>query len=289
MPIYKPSELRSFLNEMGIFPKRGLSQNFLIDGNIIRKILTVSNIQTTDIVLEIGSGPGSLTQALLEKGAHVIAIEKDAVLAKALQRLQTPSKQLSVFCQDILTFPLSHELSQFLMKGQTAKVIANLPYHITTPILTQLAPLKSLFSSLTLMVQKEFAKRLVAQPGSAEYSSLTLFLQFYANLHYAFNVSRHCFYPPPNVDSAVVILQLREPPLSNEKATTFFQLTRTAFEQRRKMLKVSLKKLFSSEKVEAALKVIGQNPLARPENLSLDNFLQLHALLYPTYSLKKKI
>lgn len=279
MSIYKPSELRLFLNELGIFPKKGLSQNFLIDGNIIRKIVAGSNVQPDDVILEIGPGPGSLTQALLETGARVIAVEKDPVLAQALHRLQTPSQQLSVFCHDILTFPLEQEMPLLLKGGQKAKVIANLPYHLTTPILAQLVPLRELFSSLTVMVQEEVARRFTAQPGSADYSSFTLFLRFYTDPHYAFTVSHNCFYPAPKVDSAIVVLQLHEPPLKGDDVASFFQLTRTAFEQRRKMLRVSLKHLFPPQKVEEALKAIGQNPLARPETLSLEHFLQLHALL----------
>jgi 16S rRNA (adenine1518-N6/adenine1519-N6)-dimethyltransferase len=281
MPIYKPSELHLFLKELGIFPKKGLSQNFLIDGNIIRKIVATAEVHAHDVVLEIGPGPGSLTQALLEAEVNVIAVEKDPILAQALDRLQTTPPKLSVFCQDILTFPLQEVLSPLLSDNQKAKAIANLPYHLTTPILTQLVPLRHFFSSLTLMVQEEVARRLTAQPGTPEYSSLTLFLRFYTHPHYAFTVSRHCFYPTPKVDSAIICLQLREPPLSGEDVVTFFQLTRRAFEHRRKMLRASLKPLFPSQKIEEALQAIHQNPLARPETLSLEDFLQLHRLLYP--------
>lgn len=281
MPIYKPSELRQFLNELGIFPKKGLSQNFLIDGNIIRKIVAASEVKPDEVVLEIGPGPGSLTQALLEAGAHVLAVEKDTVLAQALERLQTPAQQLTVCCHDILTFPLQEEIPRLIPTGQKAKVIANLPYHLTTPILTQLTPLRNLFSSLTVMVQEEVARRLTAQPGTSDYSSLTIFLRFYTRPQYAFTVSRHCFYPAPKVNSAVVVLQLREPPLSEERAKEFFHLTRTAFEHRRKMLRASLRSLFPPHVVEEALESIGQNPLARPEMLSLEEFLKLFSILQP--------
>ncbi len=280
MPIYKPTELHFFLNQLGIFPKKGFSQNFLIDGNIIRKIVAVSEVESDDVVLEVGPGPGSLTQALLETGASVIAVEKDTVLAQELNRLQTPSQQLSVFCDDILTFRLEKEVPLLLKEGKKAKVIANLPYHLTTPIIAQLVPLREIFSSLTVMVQDEVGRRFTAQPGTSEYSSFTVFLRFYTEPHYAFTVSHNCFYPAPKVNSAVVVLKLREPPLSGGDVVTFFQLTRTSFEHRRKMMRASLKSLFPPQKVEEALKKIGQNPLARPEELSLEHFLQLHALLY---------
>lgn len=272
MPIYKPSELREFLNGLGIFPKKGLSQNFLIDGNIIRKIVATADVQPNDIVLEIGPGPGSLTQALLEKGAYVVAVEKDEVLATALQRLQTPSCQLEVFCQDILDFPL-----QSLASKGKIKVIANLPYHLTTPILAQLVTHHEQFSSLTLMVQDEVARRFTASPGTKDYSSFTIFLKFYSDPVYAFHVSRNCFYPAPKVDSAVVRLDLKAPPAGIQE--DFFRLTRTAFEHRRKMLRASLKSLFGSEQIEHSLALIGKNPLARPEDLSLNDFLELYTLL----------
>jgi 16S rRNA (adenine1518-N6/adenine1519-N6)-dimethyltransferase len=283
MPIYKPSELRLFLNQLGLFPKKGLSQNFLIDGNIIRKIVALSDVQSDDTVLEIGPGPGALTQALLETGAHVVAVEKDAVLAEALERLQNPALQLTVFCHDILTFPLEQEMPRFIMEGKKAKVIANLPYHLTTPIVTQLVPLRDIFSILIVMVQEEVARRFTAQPDTPDYSSFSIFLRFYTTPRYAFTVSRNCFYPIPKVNSAIVVLELREPPLCEEEINTFFQLTRTAFEQRRKMLRASLKHLFPPQRVEQALEEIGQTQLARPEALSLEQFLQLHARLYTPY------
>lgn len=281
MAVYQPSELRSFLHQLGIFPRKGLSQNFLIDGNIIRKIVTAAAVQSQEIVLEIGPGPGALTQALLEVGTRVIAVEKDQILAQALERLQTPSQQLTVYCDDIITFPVEERLSPLLLEEKKAKVVANLPYHLTTPILTQLVPLHGLFSSLTIMVQEEVARRMTAQPGSSEYSSLSVFLRFYTEPHYAFTVSRNCFHPAPKVDSAVVVLKLREPPLAAEEASSFFQLTRTAFEHRRKMLRASLKKLYSPQLIEKGLVAIEQSPLARPEMLSLEQFLQLYHFLKP--------
>ena len=273
MPIYKPTELRLFLDELGIFPKKGLSQNFLIDGNIIRKIVAAANVEPGDIVLEIGPGPGSLTQALLEAGARVIAVEKDQILAKALERLKDPSNSLEIFCDDILTFPLEAHLPA----GSKVKVIANLPYHLTTPIIAELISKRELFSSLTLMVQEEVARRFVAVPHTKEYSSFTVFLEFYSNPRYAFFVSHHCFYPEPKVDSAVVVLDLKQPPLVDERL--FFQLTRTSFEHRRKMLRASLRDLYDPAKISEALESIGQNPLARPENLTLDDFLRLYEQL----------
>jgi 16S rRNA (adenine1518-N6/adenine1519-N6)-dimethyltransferase len=279
MPIYKPSELRLFLNQLGIAPKKGLSQNFLIDGNIVRKIVAAANVVPGDIVLEIGPGPGSLTQALLEAGAHVLAVEMDKVLAETLERLQTPEKSLHIFCQDILDFSLQENLVPLLKNNKKAKVIANLPYHLTTPILAMLIPHHQLFSSLTVMVQEEVGRRYTANPNTSEYSSFTIFLQFYSNPTYSFTVSRQCFYPVPKVDSAVVTLYLKPPPLDEAAAVNFFRITRTSFEHRRKMLRASLRSLYDPLVVTQALEKIGLNPLARPETLSLEDFLHLNRLL----------
>lgn len=278
MAIYKPSELIAFLSQHGIFPKKGLSQNFLIDGNIIRKIVSAAKVEKGDVVLEIGPGPGSLTQALLEAGAHVCAVEKDTVLAKALERLKAEDNELDVFCNDILQFPIEETLSKLLKSGKKAKVIANLPYHLTTPILVQLVPLRHLFSSLTVMVQEEVARRFTAEAGGADYGSFSVFLNFYTNPTYAFFVSHHCFYPEPRVDSAVVRLDLKTPP-NVADVDAFFKMTRTAFEHRRKMLRGSLKSLYDSQSITEALEKLGKNAQARPEELSLDTFLDLFKIL----------
>lgn len=278
MPIYKPKELLQFLETLGVYPKKSLSQNFLIDGNILKKITSTANVLPEDVVVEIGSGPGSLTEELLNKGASVIAVEKDAVFAEALKRLKTDTNLLEVYCDDILRFPLEQTLSPHLQGNKKAKVIANLPYHLTTPIIVSLVEQRHLFSVLVLMVQEEVARRFTAKPKTAEYSSFTVFLNFYTHPKYAFTVSKQCFYPSPNVDSAIVILELKEPPpVSNTEA--FFEMTRTAFTQRRKMLRGSLRRLYPSKDVENSLSHIGQNPLARPEELSLEDFLRLFEAL----------
>ncbi|MBA3722309.1 MAG: 16S rRNA (adenine(1518)-N(6)/adenine(1519)-N(6))-dimethyltransferase RsmA [Parachlamydiaceae bacterium] len=280
MHIYKPSELHHFLNELGIAPKKGLSQNFLIDGNIIRKIVAAADVKAGDLVLEIGPGPGSLTQALLEAGAHVVAVEKDTVLAKALERFKTEENHLEVFCDDILTFPLEEHFSE----KRPVKVIANLPYHLTTPILVYLISKRHLFSSFTVMVQEEVGRRFAAIPGNKDYGSFTVFLNFYTNPKYAFSVSHHCFFPEPKVDSAVIVLHTKTPPDVDDEEK-FFELTRTAFSHRRKMLRASLKFIYDSVSVSDALEKIGLNPLARPEDLSLNDFLKLYDKLRSTKSL----
>lgn len=277
MPLYKPSELRVFLESLHIRPKKGLSQNFLIDGNIIRKIVDAADLQPDDIVLEIGPGPGALTEALLDKGVHVIAVEKDNTLANALERLRKPDSRFEIFCEDILEFPLE-QLQKYVKERQKIKVIANLPYHVTTPILTHLIEHHELFSTLIIMVQDEVARRFVAKPKTSDYSSLTIFLSFFSDPKYLFTVSENCFYPVPKVKSAVVALHLKQPTkVSDQKK--FFSVVRTAFMHRRKMLRASLRDLYSSEYIVNTLTALKLNPQARPEELSLDEWLSFFEAL----------
>ncbi len=276
--MYRPSELQRFLQELGTHAKKGLSQNFLIDGNIIRKIGATASVSSDDVVLEIGPGPGALTQELLANGAVVIAVEMDTILANALERLQTPDQRLHIITSDILDVSIEEALKPYLKEGKRAKVIANLPYHVTTPILTRLAPRHDLLESITVMVQKEVAERMTSPPGSKVYGSLTVFLHFYTDPEYAFTVSRNCFSPVPKVDSAAVHLKVRHPRhVSNVDA--FFRMTRTAFEHRRKMLRASLKDLYRAETVTAALESLHLNVQARPEDLPLDALIALFEVI----------
>jgi 16S rRNA (adenine1518-N6/adenine1519-N6)-dimethyltransferase len=271
MPIYRPSELRDLLESLGVSPKKGFSQNFLIDGNVIRKIADTANICENDLVLEIGAGPGALTEELLKRGAEVIAVEKDPVWASALKKWEHP--RLTVYEDDILKFPLEE-----VFKGKKSiKVAANLPYHITTPIITKLAPLYPLFSDLIVMVQDEVAVRLASPHGSRDFGSISVFLQYWSDVSYAFKVKKVSFYPAPKVDSAVVHLKLKAGVL--EDSEPFFAMTREAFKHRRKMLRGALSDLYEPAAVEKALVELDLNPLSRPENLGVQEFLKLFGKL----------
>jgi 16S rRNA (adenine1518-N6/adenine1519-N6)-dimethyltransferase len=269
MNLFRPTELHAFLRELDKKPSKRLSQNFLVDGNILRKIITCSAVEKDDIVIEVGSGPGVLTQALLEKGVHLLAIEKDPLFARALVRLQTKDNRLQVIEDDVLTLPLEQ---LFKNKEKKIKLVSNLPYQITTPFLARLCPLHTLIESMTLMIQKEVALRLIAKRGTAEYSSFTLFLEYYAQTSYCFTVAPSCFYPVPKVSSALVHLTLK-PPSPFPFPEKFI---RAAFQKRRKMLRSSLKGLYPSEKIQTAFDSLGISSAARPENLSLDDFHKLH-------------
>lgn len=251
------ADLLTLLQSLGTHPKKGLSQNFLIDANIVKKIVETADVQPGDIVLEIGPGAGALTKALLDAGATVHAIEKDRMLADALHR----HERLHVYAADALEFPLETIPFQ--------KVVANLPYHITTPLLEKF--FERPFTSLTLMVQEEFAVRLLANEGSKDFGSLSVFTRFFTQIADSFAVSEHCFYPKPSVTSRVVHLKSQKAP--DVPAAPFFQLVRTAFQQRRKMLSTSLQRLLSKETTKNTLQAIGLREDARPEMLSFENWV----------------
>lgn len=276
MPLYKPTELLEFLESIGVTPKKSMSQNFLIDGNITRKIVKAAEVTQGDVVLEIGSGPGSLTEELLLKGATVIAVEKDTKLATALRRLDPSGKRLTIFNDDILKWNLEQELPKFLKEGQKAKVIANLPYHITTPILTYLAPQNKWISDIVVMVQEEVGRRFTAEVNTNEYGSITLFLNFWSSPKYEFKVGRNCFYPAPKVDSCIISFKLHPgaPGIDPDK---FFEVTRRGFEQRRKMLRSSLRELCPN--IAEALAAAGLPETSRPEELGLEDFVKVYGFL----------
>lgn len=256
------TELFRFLEEIGARPYKGLSQNFLVDLDVLRKTIALAEVAPGDKVLEIGPGPGSLTKELLAAGAHVLAIEKDRLFAHHLPRFQTADNRLQVRCADFLQFNPAT-----LSKGPY-KVVANLPYNITSPILEILCQNAQLFSSFTIMVQKEVADRIAAKPSTKAFSSLTLFLQFYTKVHGSFLVKPGSFYPSPAVDSTVIRLDTCPSPEIDPKV--FFPLVRKAFQQRRKMLTSTLGK-----EAAIALERLRLSIKARPEELSLEQWVAL--------------
>lgn len=264
--MFRPSELQAFLGQIGAQAKKSLSQNFLIDGNILNKIIAVSELQEGEQVLEIGPGPGALTSKLLEAGAHVVAVEKDRLFAAHL----TPHPHLKVLAEDIRDF----DIESLYQEGKKAKIVANLPYHLTSLILGMFAPRGDIFSKLVVMVQHEVALRMCAQACTSDYSSLSVFLQYYGTPQYAFKVPRGCFSPAPKIDSAIVVIDLvhKRPPAD------FFPFVRQAFQQKRKMLTTSLKN-FGKENVQEALRKMGVNVEARPSILDVRQWVVLYESL----------
>lgn len=265
--MHRPKELWEFLQKLGVHPHKGLSQNFLIDGNIVRKIVETAHVSPGDYVVEIGPGPGALTVGLLEKGASVLAIEKDAVFARELSRLQ--NGRLVVISGDAL------EVSFETCLQRPTKIVANLPYHIATPLITKLAPLNQSIVSLTVMVQKEVADRMLAHPKTPLYSSLSVFMHFYTKIEKTFIVEPSCFYPRPKVRSTVIHCSLIPPPFALASEERFFHLTRSLFQQKRKMIRSSLKHHYPNLNIEQTLSKASLDPKSRPQDLSLDDFRRL--------------
>jgi 16S rRNA (adenine1518-N6/adenine1519-N6)-dimethyltransferase len=262
---YRLSEVRALLDTLGVSPKKSLSQNFLIDGNVLDKIVNFSGVKPGDLVIEIGPGLGSLTEKLLERGCHVIAIEKDRVFARALEERRLPL--LRLFCQDVLTFPFREILST------KVKIVGNLPYQITTPIFEKIFEYSDLFESCTFMIQHEVAVRCLAKPNTKDFSSLTLFLNYFSTPKWGFTVSASCFYPVPSVESAVIGLEIgKRFPVQDEQA--FFKMTRLAFCHKRKMLASSLREMVPQAQIFDALTKSGLSLKARPQELSIEEWVR---------------
>ncbi|MCB1180821.1 MAG: ribosomal RNA small subunit methyltransferase A [Chlamydiia bacterium] len=242
---------------------RSLGQNFLIDPLIISAIIGVINPVPDDTILEIGPGLGAWTAPLLASGADVIAIEKDRRLIPMLQK-QFP--KLHLIEGDILEILLD----DILPDGNKCKVVGNLPYKITTPILTHLLSKNHLFSSFTLMVQKEVAQRITATPGTPHMGTLSYFIHRFAEAKMIFTIPKRASSPEPKVDSALVQIKLRQNNRQYHKDV--FNLVKIAYGQRRKMLRSSLKRIIPPQQIENLLARLSLPGTARPQDLSLEHF-----------------
>lgn len=249
-----------------------MAQHFLIDGNILRKIATFASIEPGDRVLEIGPGPGVLTEHLLQKGCQVICIEKDRVFADALKRLQNSQNSLEIIVGDAMEIDFQPLLKQ--KRQKPAKIVANIPYSLSTPIVEKILKSSASFESATLMVQIDFAKRLMAEPPSREVSAFSILTQYHTKIHFGFEVAPQCFYPPPKVLSCVIRLDMqKKAELQNEEL--FFAIIKAAFSNRRKMVVKTLKKFYPDGAIQDCLKKLQLKPGVRPEELSCDVWLAL--------------
>ncbi len=262
----KISIIKKIWEEEGFALKKSLSQNFLIDQNIVEKILNSAEISKGDTVLEIGPGTGALTVSMLERGATVHAIEIDSLASKILTKYLGEEKHFHLINADVLKVDFS-----FLPPG--TKVVSNLPYHITSPIIAKIAEKHHLFTEVILMVQKEMAERIMAKAPSKNRSSFSIFTSFYFEKKSLFVVKPSCFTPSPKVDSVIISLKPKqELPLVNPEP--FFRFVRRAFSQKRKMLTSVLKNL----EIKESLHSLGLNEKARPEDLSTKEFIALYNL-----------
>ena len=255
--------------------KKSFGQNFLIDSHVIEKIIRAAEIGPEDNVLEIGPGIGTLTQYLAEAAGRVVAVEIDEKLIPVLGETLAEYDNVEVINQDILKCDVDS-----IFEGRPFKVVANLPYYITTPIIMGLLEGKSHFDSLTVMIQKEVADRMKAGPGTKDYGALSLAVQYYAEPYLAANVPPNCFMPRPAVGSAVIRLKRRETPavaVKDEKL--LFKLIRAAFMERRKTLLNAVKNSqeldIQKERVEEVLTDLGIDTRIRGEALNLQQFALL--------------
>jgi 16S rRNA (adenine1518-N6/adenine1519-N6)-dimethyltransferase len=246
--------------------KRPFGQHFLFDPNILKKMISCSGISKNDTVVEIGPGLGTLTKFLSLHAKKVLAIEIDKKLIGRLQEILSMHDNVEIIQADALKFPFNDIQGNF-------KVVANIPYNITTPLLFRLLEFREKMPSMTLLMQKEVAKRITASHVDKEYGVLSISTQLYTKPSLKFTVSRKAFLPPPDVDSAVVHFEVSTSPFFNVQDEKFFlKIVKTAFSQRRKTLTNSLK---TFEGIKDALLKAGIDPRLRAENLSIEDYVRL--------------
>ena len=274
-----PQKTIEVLQKYNFSFQKKFGQNFHIDPHVLDKIIAAAEITKDDFVLEIGPGIGTLTQYLAEAAREVVAVEIDSTLIPILEDTLSAYDNVSVINEDVLKVDL-RKLAQERNGGKPIKVVANLPYYITTPIIMSLFESHVPLKSLTVMVQKEVALRMQAGPGTKDYGALSLAVQYYASPYLAANVPPNCFMPRPNVGSAVIRLtRFEETPVQVKDEKLLFRLIRASFNQRRKTLQnglVNSQELdFTKEQVAAAIATLGVSPSVRGEALTLEQFAAL--------------
>ena len=265
-----------------MFQKK-FGQNFLIDTHVLEKIISAAGITKDDCVLEIGPGIGTMTQYLAENAGHVVAVEIDRNLIPILKETLADYDNVTVINEDILRVDIK-ALAEEYNGGKPIKVVANLPYYITTPIIMGLFESGVPIDNITVMVQKEVADRMKEGPGSKDYGALSLAVQYYAEPEIVANVPPNCFIPRPNVGSAVIRLtRHKEMPVEVKDPALMFKIIRASFNQRRKTLQNGLGNApelpYTKEQIAAAIAEMGLTPTIRGEVLSLAQFAQLSDIL----------
>jgi 16S rRNA (adenine1518-N6/adenine1519-N6)-dimethyltransferase len=253
-------------------PKKRLGQNFLIDNNIQRKIISACQVSQQDTVLEIGAGRGELTRLLAQQTEKLTALEVDAYLYSMLKNNLAASPGVRIINQDILDFNIARHF-----KGiAKIKVVGNLPYNITTPIIVHLLKFSDKIGDIFITVQKEFARRMAASCGSSDWGAFSCFVQYYTEPRILFLIKKTCFRPQPKVDSALVKLSIKQNlPLEKKKEKRLFRIIRLSFQQRRKVLRNALSGIISAKKLSSFLAQYGFDRNIRAEQLSLQDFINL--------------
>ncbi|WP_079524836.1 16S rRNA (adenine(1518)-N(6)/adenine(1519)-N(6))-dimethyltransferase RsmA [Halobacillus hunanensis] len=275
-----PRRTKEILDTYGFSFKKSLGQNFIIDVNILKNIIEHAEIDQNAGAIEIGPGIGALTEQLAQYADKVVAFEIDQRLLPILGDSLSPYNNVEIINQDILKADVKEVIEDQFSSGQGVKVVANLPYYITTPILMKLLMDRLPIDSITVMIQKEVADRMAAVPNTKSYGSLSIAVQYYTEAQIAMNVPKTVFMPQPNVDSSVLHLKMRtEPPVNVEDEDFFFELVKASFGQRRKTLINNLARHFKGKMdkadIQAHLEKAGIDPKRRGESLSMEEFALL--------------
>ena len=283
-PFLNPQNTIAVLQKYHFNFQKKFGQNFLIDTHVLDKIIRAAEITKDDFVLEIGPGIGTMTQYLAQAAREVVAVEIDKALIPILQDTLSGFPNAEVIQDDILKVDIA-ELAAERNGGRPIKVVANLPYYITTPIIMSLFEHDVPLALVTVMVQKEVAERMQAGPGSKDYGALSLAVQYYADPYIVANVPPNCFMPRPNVGSAVIRLTRHKvPPVQVEDEKLMFQMIRASFNQRRKTLVNGLnhspEMTLTKEQITKAVEGLGKGAGVRGEALTLEEFAKLSNTIY---------
>lgn len=288
--IASPKKTIEIIKKYDFAFQKKFGQNFLIDSHVLTKIVTSSDINKEDVVIEIGPGIGSLTQQLAENAKQVIAVEIDKKLIPILEDTLSDYDNITIINEDILKVDLV-KLVREKNNNKPIKVVANLPYYITTPIIMGLFESNVPVDSITVMVQKEVADRMKAKPGTKDYGALSLAVGYYSEPYIVANVPPNCFMPRPKIGSAVIKLtKHKQPPVEVKDVKLLFRIIRASFNQRRKTLinglYNNLEGMFEKEQLKQAIEDIGLKQNVRGETLSLEEFSNLANQLYKLIKLK---
>ena len=274
-----PQKTIEIIQKYEVAFQKKFGQNFLIDTHVLEKIIAAAGVTEDDCVLEIGPGIGTMTQYLAEHARSVVAVEIDKNLIPILQETLKEYENITVINDDILKVDIN-KLTEEYNGGRAIKVVANLPYYITTPIIMGLFEGGVPIDNITVMVQKEVAERMQVGPGSKDYGALSLAVQYYADAYIVANVPPNCFIPRPGVGSAVIRLtRHKEPPVEVDDPKLMFKLIRASFNQRRKTLQNGLNNSpelpFAKDEIADAIESLGVTPQIRGEALTLKQFADL--------------
>jgi 16S rRNA (adenine1518-N6/adenine1519-N6)-dimethyltransferase len=273
--------IRKELAEHNIIPRKRWGQHFLVDRNILSKVVRTAGIVETDVVLEVGPGLGILTLALAKEAKRIIAVEIDKKLVEIIQEKIADCPNVEIIRKDIMEVDFNDLIER---GGQPLKVVANLPYQISTPLLFRFIESRSVFASLTLMLQKEVAERMAATPGGKDYGPLSIFTQIVSDFSIQFLIKPSAFFPPPKVDSALIHVVWKKRPWAGvEDIGWFRRVVKGSFGYRRKTLMNALRYsgLSLPEEGVERMKRIGIDPQRRPETLTIQEFIRLAEVLKP--------